>query len=72
MLYTSFVVLWFMWLFALQDWLGWVFGTILAIIVAPAVFIFPIVYWLVEDGVAHHLPDRPRDRHGGRGCDDDA
>ena len=40
--------LWFMWLFALNDWLGGLIGTIVAILVAPALLLYPIIHWLVE------------------------
>jgi len=43
----SSVVLWFFYLAALTDWLGY-FGTVLAFIVAPGVAVFPVVYWIVE------------------------
>ena len=41
------VVLWFFYMSALTEWLGYV-GTVLAFVAAPGVVVFPIIYWIVE------------------------
>ncbi len=41
------VVLWFFYLSALTEWLGYI-GTVLAFVAAPGVIAFPIIYWIVE------------------------
>ena len=42
-------VLWFMWMLALVEWWGTLWGVIGGIFLFPGLFLFPIIYWLVED-----------------------
>ena len=40
--------IWFAYLSALMDWLGVVFGVLVAVVFFPGVVVFPLVFWLVE------------------------
>ena len=41
-----FVVLWFFYVAVWMNWTSW--GLIIGIISSPGVFIFPVLYWVVE------------------------
>jgi uncharacterized membrane protein YccC len=45
--YGTGLLLFVFWLTTMSKWLG-TLGIILAIIIAPGVVIFPVVYWIVE------------------------
>jgi len=41
------ILMFIFWIMAMTKWLG-ILGTILAVIIAPGLIIFPIVFWIVE------------------------
>lgn len=41
-------ILWLSYAITLTNWLG-VLGSIIALVAAPGIVIFPILYWIVED-----------------------
>ena len=47
--WTASVVLWFLYLLELQDWIGTVWGTIAAVILFPGALLWPILNWFVND-----------------------
>jgi hypothetical protein len=46
-LLTGIILFYYYWT-VLDAWIGSVLGTVLAIFTSPGVFLFPIVYWIVE------------------------
>lgn len=42
------IFLWCFWASALISWLGFILGIIVSIIFTPGLFIFPLIYWIVE------------------------
>ena len=44
---ASGILLFVFWLTAMEHWLGFV-GFVLAILLAPGLVVFPIVFWIVE------------------------
>jgi len=47
MFYGSGLFMFIFWFRAMSEWLG-CFGSFLAILVAPGLVIFPIIFWIVE------------------------
>jgi len=47
LLYGTGLLMFVFWITAMSKWLG-TLGTILAIVVAPGLVVFPVVYWIVE------------------------
>jgi len=47
LLYGTGFLMFVFWITAMSKWLG-TLGTILAIVVAPGLVVFPVVYWIVE------------------------
>ncbi len=45
--YISTIIMFLFWFSAMTKWLGFI-GSILAIIIAPGLVIFPIIFWVVE------------------------
>jgi hypothetical protein len=45
---VSSILLWFYWWFFLEDWLGFILGTIAALVLSPGVIVFPLIYWFVK------------------------
>lgn len=45
--YGSGLLMFIFWVGSMSDWLG-VLGTIISIVIAPGLVIFPLVYWIVE------------------------
>lgn len=41
------VLMFFFWMIAMSNWLGFI-GSILSIILSPGLVVFPIVFWIVE------------------------
>jgi hypothetical protein len=44
---VSGILMFIFWLVAMSKWLG-ILGIILAILIAPGLVVFPIVFWIVE------------------------
>lgn len=47
MFYGAGLFMFIFWFGAMSEWLG-CFGSFLAIVIAPGLIIFPIVFWIVE------------------------
>jgi hypothetical protein len=44
------LLLWVVYLFALVEWMGPI-GFLVAVIAAPGIVVFPIIYWLIENSL---------------------
>ena len=47
-------LMWYWYLLALMDWVGTVFGSLIAVVVLPGAAAFPLLYWLIEGALPTH------------------